>query len=120
MGAVCAKAGDKQVGEGTFATVCVVSKDDQGKAYAIKRLKRQSSVEEVGLFNKEIDILSSMDHMCEPSFGCQCCRPCACRTATLPPDGMVMSLRFHMPAQLRRCVFYELSSTKRKQAWSQV
>lgn len=62
MGSAFAKAGTKQVGEGTFATVCVVSEDDQGKAYAVKRLKRQSSVEEVGLFNREIDVLSSMDH----------------------------------------------------------
>jgi len=61
MGAVHGKPADRQIGEGTFATVCVVAnKDDQGQA--VKRLKRQSSVEEVGLFNKEIDILSSMDH----------------------------------------------------------
>ncbi|DBA97335.1 TPA: hypothetical protein ACH3X1_015073 [Trebouxia sp. C0004] len=63
MGAFHGKPADRQIGEGTFATVCVVAnKDDQGQAYAVKRLKRQSSVEEVGLFNKEIDILSSMDH----------------------------------------------------------
>ena len=62
MGSAFAKAGNKQVGEGTFATVCVVSEDDQGQAYAVKRLKRQSSVEEVGLFNREIDVLSSMNH----------------------------------------------------------
>ena len=63
MGAFHGKPADRQIGEGTFATVCVVAnKDSQGQAYAVKRLKRQSSVEEAGLFNKEIDILSSMDH----------------------------------------------------------
>lgn len=62
MGAAFVKAGDKQIGEGTFATVCVVAEDDQMKAYAIKRLKRQSSIEEAGLFTREIDVLSSMSH----------------------------------------------------------
>lgn len=62
MGASHGKSKDKKVGEGTFATVCVVNHSDQGRAYAVKRLKRQSSVEEAGMFNKEIDILSSMDH----------------------------------------------------------
>ncbi len=63
MGSSNTKSKDRQVGEGTFATVCVISDTaDQGQAYAIKRLKRQSSVEEVGLFNREIDVLSSMDH----------------------------------------------------------
>lgn len=63
MGACLVKSQDQQVGEGTFATVCVVADEAaDGQAFAVKRLKRQSSVEEVGLFNKEIDVLSSMDH----------------------------------------------------------
>ena len=61
MGAVYAKAANKQIGEGTFATVSVVA-DDEHNNVAIKHLKRQSSVEEVGLFNREIIILKSINH----------------------------------------------------------
>ena len=63
MGTSLTKAKDNKVGEGTFATVCVVAdKTEPGHAYALKRLKRNSSVEDEKLFNKEIDILGSMDH----------------------------------------------------------
>ena len=64
MGSIWGKLNDVKVGEGTFATVSVVSDraGPDGHAYALKRLKRQSSVEEVEMFNKEIDVLESMDH----------------------------------------------------------
>ena len=61
MGAAYTKADNKQIGEGTFATVCVVADKEQNNV-AIKHLKRQSSVEEVGLFNREIIILKSINH----------------------------------------------------------
>lgn len=61
MGAAYTKAASKQIGEGTFATVCVVADEEQNNV-AIKHLKRQSSVEEVGLFNREIVILKSINH----------------------------------------------------------
>ena len=61
MGAAYTKAVNKQIGEGTFATVCMVA-DEQRNNVAVKHLKRKSSVEEAGLFNREIDILKSLDH----------------------------------------------------------
>lgn len=62
MGGAFAKAGSRQIGEGTFATVCVVPEDDQNKAYVVKRLKRQSSAVDVGLFKRESVVLGSMHH----------------------------------------------------------
>ena len=61
MGAAYTKAANKQIGEGTFGTVCVVT-DEQQNNVAIKHLKRNSSAEEVGLFNREIIILKSINH----------------------------------------------------------
>ena len=54
----------KTLGEGAFATVCLTSQKsgEVVEDVAIKRLKRQSSVEDSELFAKEVDVLQKISH----------------------------------------------------------
>ena len=66
MGAAQRKLKNKKIGEGAFATVCMSSQKsgDCGETIdvAIKRMKRQSSVEDAELFDKEVDVLQRISH----------------------------------------------------------
>lgn len=54
----------RTLGEGAFATVCLGSQrsGELIEDVAIKRLKRQSSVEDSELFAKEVDVLQKISH----------------------------------------------------------
>ena len=68
IGSARQKMRQKKIGEGAFATVCLsVQKsgeltNDALENVAIKRLKRQSSVEDAELFDKEADVLQRISH----------------------------------------------------------